>query len=68
MVQSYTISQTERVPIIKNWLGRQCQQLLESVSWIEQEGGNTDEGFFEMLNNKFKLQYNETIKSVQFES
>ena len=27
---------------------------------------NTLEGLFETLSNKFKLQYNETIKSLQF--
>ena len=62
--QNYRISQAERVPIIKNWLGRQGLQLLESLPQTKQEVGNKEEGLFEMLNNKFKPQYNETINST----
>ena len=32
MFQNYSTSQAERVPIIKNWLGRQGLQLLDSLS------------------------------------
>ena len=32
----------------------------------EKETCNTSEGLFETLSNKFKAQYNETIKSLQF--
>ena len=32
----------------------------------EKETCNTLEGLFETLTNKFKLQYNETIRSLQF--
>ena len=61
MFQNYSISQAERVPIIKNWLGRQGLQLLEALTQAEQEAQNT-EGLFETLSRKFKPQYNETIK------
>ena len=54
MFQNYSISQAERVPIFKK-LGRQGQQLLESLSKAEQEVCDTEEGLFETLNNKFKL-------------
>ena len=37
MFQNYRISHAERVPIIKNWLGRQNPQLLESLTQPEQE-------------------------------
>ena len=53
------------MPIIKIWLGRQGLQLLESLTQAEQEVSNTEEGLFEMLNSKFKPQYNDTIKSLQ---
>ena len=46
-------------------LGRQGLQLVESVTQAELEVCNTEK-VSEMLNNKFKLQYNETIKSLQF--
>ena len=32
----------------------------------EQEACYDEEGLFEILNKKFKLQYNETIKPLQF--
>ena len=32
----------------------------------EQEAHNDEEGLFKILNKKFKLQHNETIKSLQF--
>ena len=63
MFQNYSIIQAERLPIIKNWLGRKGPQLLGSVTQAEQEVCDT-EGLFEILSNKFKPQYNETIKSL----
>ena len=65
MLQNYRISQAERVPIIKNWLGRQGLQLLELFTQAEQEVCNAEEGLIETLNNKFKPQYNETVNSIQ---
>ena len=66
MFQNYSISQAERVTIIeKNWHGRQDLQLLEALSQAEQKVCNT-EFLFETLSNKFKQQYNETIKLLQF--
>ena len=64
MFQNYKICQTERVPIIKNWLNRKSLQLFETLTQGEQQACNEEEHLFETLNNKFKLQYNETIKSL----
>ena len=58
----YNTDEKEEVPIIKNWLGRQGLQLLETLMQAEQEVCNEEECLFEILNNKFRLQYNETIK------
>ena len=65
MLQNFNLSQMERVSIIRNWLGRQGLQLLETLKQAKQETCN-DEGLFKTPNRKFKLQYNETIKSLQF--
>ena len=46
MFQNYTISQAERKAIIKNWLGGQGLQLLDSLTQAEQEVCNTKEGLF----------------------
>ena len=56
MLQSFNISQTEKVSNIENWLGRQGLQLLETLTQAEQEACNDEEGLFEKLNKKFKPQ------------
>ena len=66
MLQNFNISQTEGVPIIKNWLSRQGLQLLETLTKPEQEACKDKQGLFEILNKKFKPQYSEAIKSLQF--
>ena len=66
MFQNYNINQTERVQIIKSWLGREDLQQLETLSQPAQEAYNNEEYLFETLGNRFKPQYNETIKSLQF--
>ena len=66
MFQNFNISQTERVSIIKNWLGSQGLKLLETLTKAEWDACSEEEGLFEILNNKFRLQYNETIKLLQF--
>ena len=65
--KSYSTLQAEQIAIIKIWLGRKGLQFLETLTQAEQEKYNTTEGFFTILNSKFKPQYNETIKSLQFQ-
>ena len=65
MFQTSSISQAERVAITKNWLGRQGLKLLETPTQAEQEKCITV-SLFETLSNKFKPQYNENIKFLQF--
>ena len=64
MPQNFHLNQTERVSIIKNCLGRQGLQLLETIMQTEQKGHN--EGLFEIVYNTCRPQKNETIKSLQF--
>ena len=58
--------QAEQIAIIKNWLGRNGLQFLETLIQTEEEKCNRTEGLFTTLNNKVKPQYNETKKSLQF--
>ena len=60
------ISHAERVLNIKYWLGRQGLPILETLTQAEWEMCNEEEGQFETLSKKFKMQYNETIKLLQF--
>ena len=66
MFKSYSTPQAVQIAIIRNWLGRKGLQFLETLTQTEQDKCNTVEGLFATLNNKFKSQYNETIKSLQF--
>ena len=66
MFQNFNFSQAEKVSIIKNWLGSQGLELLETLTQTEHKACNDKEGLFRMINKKFKLQYNETIKSLKF--
>ena len=67
MFQNYNINQVERIPIIKmNWLGMQSLQLLETLTQEEQEAYDDEEGLFELLSSRFKQQYDEMIKLLQF--
>ena len=67
LYKSYNMPQTEKIAIIKNWKGRKGLQFLETLTWTEQEKCNTMEDLLTILNNKFKPQSNETIKSLQFQ-
>ena len=66
MLQNYNLGQAEKVSIIKNWLGREGLQLISTLTQEEQEACNNEQGLFDTLNRKFRPQYNETIKSLQF--
>ena len=63
MLQNFNLSQRKRISVIKNWLGREGQQLIATLTQEEQEACNNEKGLFKTLNKKLKPQYNETIKS-----
>ena len=58
--------QTEQLAIVNSWLGRKGLQFLESLTNEEKVMCNMLEGLFETLTNKLRLQFNEAIKSLQF--
>ena len=66
VLSMYNTPKTDKLAVAKNWLGRKGLQYLETLTTAEKETCNTLEGLFKTLSNKFKLQYNETIKSLQF--
>ena len=63
---TYNTLQTDKLALVKTWLGRKGFQYIETLTTTEKETCITLEGLFNMLTNKFKPQYNETIKSLQF--
>ena len=54
----YNTPQTDKLAVVKNWLGRKALQYLETLMTTEKEMCNTLEGLFETLSNKFEPQYN----------
>ena len=52
--------------IVKSWLGRKALQFIESLTHAEKDRCNTLEGLLKILTSKFRPQFNETIKSLQF--
>ena len=52
--------------MVKNWLGRNGLHYIESLTEGEKEVCSTLEGLCDTLATKFRPQYNETIKSLQF--
>ena len=66
VLSTYNTPLANKLALVKNWLGRKGLQYLETLTTAEKETYNTLEGLFETLTNKFKPQYNETIKSLQF--
>ena len=66
VLQNYNLDQTEKVSIIKNWLGREGLQVVATLTQDEQEAYNNDKGLFNTCNRKFKPPYNRKIKSLQF--
>ena len=66
VLSTHNMPEAEKIAVVKNWLGRKCLHYLETLTTEEREACNMLEGLFEMLDNKFKPQYNETIKSLQF--
>ena len=63
---TYNTPQAEQLLVVKNWLGCKGLQFLEALTNEEKCACNPLEGLFEILMNKFKPQFNETIKSLQF--
>ena len=66
ILASYNTLHAEQSAIVKDWLGRKGLLFIESLTHVGREKCNTMEGLFETLTNKFRLQFNEMIKSLQF--
>ena len=56
----------DKIAMVKNWLERKGLHYIQTLMASEKEPCNTLEGLFDMLATKFKPQYNETVKSLQF--
>ena len=66
VLSTYNAQVTDKTAMVKNWLGRKGLHYIESLTEGEKEVCSTLEGLFDTLATKFRPQYNETIKSLQF--
>ena len=66
VLSTYNAQEPDKIAMVKNWLGRKGLHYIETLMASEKEACNTLEGFSHMLATKFKPQYNETVKSLQF--
>ena len=55
VLSTYNTPQTDKLAVVKNWLGRKGLQYLETLMIVEMGTCNTLEGLFETLSNKFNL-------------
>ena len=66
VLSTYNANEADKIAMVKNWLGRKGLHYIETLTENEKEACSTLEGLVNMLAGKFKLQYNETVKSLQF--
>ena len=63
---TYNTQEADQIAMVKNWLRRKGLHYLETLMANEKEACNRLQGLFDTLATKFKPQYNETVKSLQF--
>ena len=66
VLSTYNAQEQDKITIVKNWLGRKGLHYLESLTGAEKHACGTLQGLFDTLAAKFKPQFNETVKSLQF--
>ena len=66
MLSTYNANEADKIAMVKNWLGRKGLHYIETLMENENEACSTLEGLVNTLADKFKPQYNEPIKSLQF--
>ena len=66
VLSTHNAQEQDKIAIAKNWLGRKGLRYKESLAEVEKEACNTIQGLFDTLAEKFRPQFNETIKSLQF--
>ena len=66
ILSTYNAQETDKIAMVKNWLGRKGLHHIESLTEGEKEACSTLEGLFDTLATKFRPQYSEMIKLLQF--
>ena len=66
ILATYNAQEADKIAMVKNWLERRGLHYIESLTTHKKEACNMLEGLFDTVATKFKPQYNETVKSLQF--
>ena len=66
ILSMYNAQEQDKITMVKNWLGRRGLHDLESLTGAEKHACNTLQGLVNTLAAKFKPEFNETIKLLQF--
>ena len=60
LIFGYNVTNSEKVPVVKNWLGREDLHLIQTVIKAQQDICGTV-GLLKTFSVKFKPQHNKTI-------
>ena len=66
MLSTNNAQEQDKIALVKNLLGRKGLHYIESLTEAEKQACSTLQGLFDTLAKKFRPQFNETIKSLQF--
>ena len=66
VLSTYNAQEQDKVAMVKNWLGRKGLHYIKSLTEGEKDACNTLQRLVNTLAAKFRLQFNETIKLLQF--
>ena len=66
VLSTYNTQEQDKIALVKNCLGRKGLHYIESLTEAEKQACSTLQGLFDTLAKKFRPQFNETIKSLQF--
>ena len=66
ILSMYNAQEQDKITMVKNWLGRKGLHYLESLTEVEMCTCDTLQRLFDTIAAKFKPQFNETTKLLQF--
>ena len=66
VICNYNAHEQETIAMVKNWLGRKGLHYIESLTEVEKWVCGNLQGLIDTIAKKFRPQYNETIKTLQF--
>ena len=64
--KAFDLNDEEKLPFIKNWLGREGLQFIQTSTNTEKEACKSVTGLFNVLKEKFMPHHNKMILSVQY--